>query len=378
MKTCIYLMAWLLCHVTTLSAQPHSTQLDYLQNHKDIAVREMLRTGIPASIILAQALLESGAGHNELALSANNHFGIQCGKSWTGSTFSQLTYNADGELEPGCFRVYPNAAASFRDHSNLIIAPDKIQRYRMLFQLATTDYYGWANGLQLTGFSNGGAYAEKLIRTIEDYGLYRYDAIFYMKGSLPARYWTTDVVETTAMNDALSTNEPNDETVFHSQIPSVERMNAQPRSEFGYQYRDPSTGTYDHQLAYSEQKTNEHYGIRHDQTANRSGALTADHSSGNRYTPYPGKIDSGFDNDQFAPSGQSPAVVLAAYLPADHGAGVNARPQPTLVRKVYHKVSRRETLSTIARQYRTTVQKLIYLNALGNGPVQSGMILQVS
>jgi uncharacterized FlgJ-related protein len=139
----------------------------YIQKYKEIAIREMHDYRIPASITLAQGILESNAGRSPLATEANNHFGIKCHKEWTGKTFIK-----DDETKNECFRKYDNPLESFRDHSCFLTQRD---RYKNLFKLDITDYKGWATGLKAAGYATNPAYAELLIRTIEKYTLDRYD-----------------------------------------------------------------------------------------------------------------------------------------------------------------------------------------------------------
>ena len=142
-------------------------KLDYIDKYSDIAIKEMKRTGVPASITLAQGILESNAGQSVLATKGNNHFGIKCHNDWKGKTM-KMDDNAPKE----CFRVYPNAEASFRDHSDFLRSRD---RYKSLFELKQTDYKGWARGLKKAGYATDSGYADKLITLIEDYELYRFD-----------------------------------------------------------------------------------------------------------------------------------------------------------------------------------------------------------
>ena len=142
-------------------------KLDYIDKYSDIAIKEMKRTGVPASITLAQGILESNAGQSVLATKGNNHFGIKCHNDWKGKTM-KMDDNAPKE----CFRVYPNAEASFRDHSDFLRSRD---RYKSLFELKQTDYKGWARGLKRAGYATDPGYADKLITLIEDYELYRFD-----------------------------------------------------------------------------------------------------------------------------------------------------------------------------------------------------------
>lgn len=139
---------------------------EYIYQYKDIAIEQMLRWKVPASITLAQGLLESGAGKSRLATKGNNHFGIKC-HGWTGGTIYQ-----DDDARNECFRAYTSAFESFEDHSRFLANG---QRYRSLFALKTTDYKGWARGLKKAGYATSPTYAESLIGIIQLYKLYKYD-----------------------------------------------------------------------------------------------------------------------------------------------------------------------------------------------------------
>lgn len=138
----------------------------YIDQYKDLAIAEMLKYNIPASITLAQGLLESGAGTSELTRSSNNHFGIKC-HNWKGAT----TRHDDDEKQE-CFRAYRDAYESYEDHSRFLASQP---RYKRLFELDVTDYKGWAKGLKNCGYATNPAYAKQLIGIIELYKLHRYD-----------------------------------------------------------------------------------------------------------------------------------------------------------------------------------------------------------
>lgn len=144
---------------------------EYIKTFKDIAIREMMIYRIPASITLAQGIYESNAGKSRLATEANNHFGVKCHKEWTGQTFIQ-----DDETKNECFRKYDNPEQSFRDHSCFLAQRD---RYKSLFSLDITDYKGWAKGLKQNGYATNPRYPEKLISTIEYFGLNKFDVADY-------------------------------------------------------------------------------------------------------------------------------------------------------------------------------------------------------
>lgn len=138
----------------------------YINLYRDLAIEQMLKFKIPASITLAQGLLESGAGYSELATKGNNHFGIKC-HGWTG----RKTYHDDDEAQE-CFRAYNNVYESYEDHSLLL---SRQPRYRSLFSLDGDDYKGWAHGLKKCGYATSPTYAQKLIGIIELYKLQQYD-----------------------------------------------------------------------------------------------------------------------------------------------------------------------------------------------------------
>lgn len=165
MKKLLFLLALL---PLSLFAQ-RITPEEYIQTYKDIAMREMRDHKIPASITLAQGLLESGAGNSALAREAKNHFGIKCHKGWDGDT-----YIMDDDEKDECFRKYDNAEESFVDHSLFLSTRN---RYAALFDLDITDYEGWAKGLKAAGYATNPKYAQLLIDRIKLYDLSKYDQI---------------------------------------------------------------------------------------------------------------------------------------------------------------------------------------------------------
>ena len=142
--------------------------INYIEKHSDLAVTHMKLYKIPASIKLAQGLLETGAGMSQFVKKSNNHFGIKCHADWKGD---KVYYNDDNPND--CFRKYKRVEDSYEDHSRFLSRP----RYASLFQLNITDYKAWAKGLQKCGYATDKAYANKLISIIELYGLYQYDNV---------------------------------------------------------------------------------------------------------------------------------------------------------------------------------------------------------
>lgn len=170
MKRIILFLTFLIAFIP-LNAQTEAQQKladAYLEKYAGFAVEEMLRSAVPASITLAQGMLESNYGRSELAVKANNHFGIQChGDAWKGKRYEHMDA---GELRQ--FRKYKSVLESYEDHSNFLL---KNKRYAFLFELERTDYKGWARGLKKAGYAEDPEYANKLIRVVEMFGLDAYD-----------------------------------------------------------------------------------------------------------------------------------------------------------------------------------------------------------
>lgn len=167
-KTIILAVSAFLGAVSLLAQTPSgSPQEKYIQAYSAIAVAEMQRTGVPASITLGQGILESSSGLSTLAVNGNNHFGIKCHSNWNGRTMYR-----DDDRKNECFRVYDTPQESFHDHSDFLRYRD---RYKFLFDLERTDYKGWAFGLKQAGYATDPGYAAKLIRIIEENNLSRFD-----------------------------------------------------------------------------------------------------------------------------------------------------------------------------------------------------------
>jgi flagellum-specific peptidoglycan hydrolase FlgJ len=167
----------------------------YIFQYKDIAMSNMKIYGIPASIILAQGILESGAGRGDLCIKANNHFGIKCHEGWTGES---VRHDDDSSQE--CFRKYDAPAGSFNDHALFLTGRS---RYASLFNLSKEDYKGWANGLRRAGYATDPKYPEKLISYIERYDLGQYDAVVMGKDYTPLEKQDTRIAAFDSQNQSL-------------------------------------------------------------------------------------------------------------------------------------------------------------------------------
>ncbi|MEO6868919.1 MAG: glucosaminidase domain-containing protein [Ginsengibacter sp.] len=165
MKNILLIISFCIFLSLDISAQ-RLTPEQYVATYKGLAIREMKRMGVPASITLAQGLLETEGGNSALLMRSNNHFGIKCKSNWTGDSVSH-----DDDAAGECFRVYKNAEDSYRDHSNFLKGSD---RYGFLFKLNPADYKGWAYGLKKAGYATNPNYPQILITNIEKYNLQQY------------------------------------------------------------------------------------------------------------------------------------------------------------------------------------------------------------
>src|SRR5579863_2154932 len=177
MKARIFLLAAAIVCSLKLSAQNPADISAYINTYKEAAISEMQRSGIPASIILAQGIHETEAGTSELVRKSNNHFGIKCKDNWTGS----VVYH-DDDARGECFRSYDNPLDSYKDHSDFLKTSS---RYAFLFKFDPTDYESWAYGLKKAGYATNIRYSQILIKLIEDYNLQQYTLIAMGKMSRP-------------------------------------------------------------------------------------------------------------------------------------------------------------------------------------------------
>lgn len=218
----------LLCVLFTLSTFANHVD-EYISNYKDIAQREMKRSKIPASIILAQGIHESSWGRGALALNSKNHFGIKCKDYWTGPTFyAEDDDYENGKLIKSCFRAYENVESSYIDHTDFLLNSD---RYQGLFLYDPTDYKSWAKGLKQCGYATDPRYAEKLIRIIETHQLYLFDLldvdVFVMEAPtffIPPQFLnhqSTNTIEDSSTEEVFTYHEEQIEeaSMFNYQVP---------------------------------------------------------------------------------------------------------------------------------------------------------------
>lgn len=198
-----HILTFLLLCVCLVSLGQRTNQAywSYIDKYKDWAIEQMNQYHIPASITLAQGLLESNAGRSTLATEANNHFGIKVGSSWTGPYVVKSDDRPDDK-----FRKYKSARESFIDHSKFL----QQKRYQGLYQLSKTDYKGWARGLKAAGYATNPAYADALIRVIEMYNLQQFDTGKYRSQKPTTTATTTQIVDEFWQRHKIYQNNKND------------------------------------------------------------------------------------------------------------------------------------------------------------------------
>lgn len=214
MKHCLGFL-FLVIGTQIAQAQSESTVV-YIEQYKKIAVQEMKRTGIPASITLAQGIVESNSGESNLAKKFNNHFGIKCKSDWKGETTFQ-----DDDTKQECFRVYPNAAASFKDHSDFL---KNRPNYAALFTLDPVDDSAWAYGLKKAGYATASDYPKKLLKIIDDYELSQYNFPELDNDELDSPVIEKPLIKSPVMKVVADTIAINKDTILTKEIvPTVKK-----------------------------------------------------------------------------------------------------------------------------------------------------------
>ena len=214
MKHCLGFL-FLVIGTQIAQAQSESTVV-YIEQYKKIAVQEMKRTGIPASITLAQGIVESNSGESNLAKKLNNHFGIKCKSDWKGETTFQ-----DDDTKQECFRVYPNAAASFKDHSDFL---KNRPNYAALFTLDPVDDSAWAYGLKKAGYATASDYPKKLLKIIDDYELSQYNFPELDNDELDSPVIEKPLIKSPVMKVVADTIAINKDTILTKEIvPTVKK-----------------------------------------------------------------------------------------------------------------------------------------------------------
>ncbi len=341
----------------TTSGNHNVVTLNYINRFKTIAKREMKEYGIPASITLAQGILESNSGESKLAREANNHFGIKCADNWTGKRYLQ-----DDDHKNECFRVYDNPEDSYRDHSKFLA---KRRRYAFLFRLPLTDYEAWAKGLKQADYATDKSYPQKLIYLIEKYHLDKYDREVLDEMKIKPRE--------TAKNDENSKGE---KIIY--EVKAGETLYTISR-KFGIPVREIKDlnnlvdfDIYEGQILVlkipeekaqnmEDQEETEPQSDGNDNNDGQTGQPTAKDTTQTVTQPNPQAVQS---IEQVSPTQEQQAVETPA-----------APAQATPVRGTKHTVQPKETLFGIARQYGVSVESIRRANNLSDNNLKVGQIL---
>ncbi|MGB3801152.1 MAG: glucosaminidase domain-containing protein [Lewinella sp.] len=434
---CLILFSTLSANPTFIwTAEENSEQEAYIERFKRIAMEEMERSGVPASIKLAQGILESNSGKSYLARTAKNHFGIKCGSSWKGDAVYREDddYDDRGRLTKSCFRRYHNADASYVAHSEFLRDPNKAFRYGFLFRLEPTDYKSWAKGLRKAGYATNPRYPELLITLIERHQLDQYDVpgqIDPIDVEVSVEDAITGILNTNDVNYYVSGAPVNLQSVAQQVDVSVRRLldyNEQLVSEnqtvpanerifLQKKRRSYRGGDRYHTVAAGEDLYDiaQRYGIRVSNLArrNRLGEQARPAAGeqiklrGWKVRNSPRLAQAGTGPDPMAPSTPGRTVEPATtdddgFL--DMGAPVSPNtpipepdPQPTVEPEqpviippttipptspnqpaaVYHAVTSGETLYAISRRYGVSIEDIRRLNSLSGNTISVGQQLRI-
>lgn len=351
------LSAFVLVLMSTMVLRSQTQTIkQYIDSFKQVAMIEMVEYKIPASITLAQGLLESGSGNSRLAKQGNNHFGIKCKKDWTGCTILE-----DDDALQECFRCYKTAEESYKDHSRFL---KENKRYAALFQLSITDYKGWAAGLLTAGYATNQKYSELLIRTIEKNGLASFDTLI-VNGFNP-----------------YSTVVPAKIEIVDNKVPSTV---VQPNQTVG-SIAEASDKTAKKISKYNDltyHKQIEPGDVLYLKPKKRKASVES-HKVGDGETmweisqKYAIKINSLYKKNLMVPGTEPKAgVVLQLQSKAASRPDTGRLEIKKELENEYHTVGAGETLYSISRIYGIKVEELIAMNSIINNQIQPGQRLLV-
>mgnify|MGYP001213457027 CR=1 FL=1 len=358
MKKAFVIFSLMIVSVVSANAQTMTVR-QYIDTFKQIAMIEMLEYKIPASITLAQGLLESGSGNSRLAKQGNNHFGIKCKKDWTGCTILE-----DDDAVGECFRCYKTAEESYKDHSKFL---KENKRYAALFTLEISDYKGWAEGLLKAGYATNQKYAELLIRTIEKNNLAQYDTMI-LNGYNP--YSTVvpakiDIVYNKVPSTVVQPNQTV-ETIAEAYDKSERKLMKYNDLKF-HGPIEPGDVLY---LRPKKRKAS----VESHKVQEGEGMWEISQK-------YAIKINTLYKKNLMVPGTEpKPGTIIQLQHKADSrpDTGRINQAEQTVVETEIHTVGDGETLYSISRIYGLTVEELIAINGLDNTQIKTGQKLKVS
>jgi LysM repeat protein len=382
MKTIVSIIV---CFIVTTAQGQRMTPEQYIATYKDAAVAEMKRLGVPASIILAQGILETECGNSDLVRRSNNHFGIKCKSTWTGES---VRHTDDAPNE--CFRKYNSAADSYKDHSDYLY---NTPRYASLFKLPSTDYRGWAYGLKAAGYATNPRYPQILISNIEKYNLQQYNEPLSAESqaALIAKMGVTEAVK--QPKEIITAAEPKKESnLFQKLFSGKKNKNNQYfnklRAVMAFNGTSLLAIATEHDIALT--KLLEYNDLAADGLVKGDQwiYLEKKHKEGNR------DLYTSLQNETLHEVSQNNGVQLAML------AAYNALPENVLVKKGEvirlrpgaqapvraaevaiirtHEVQPKEGLYTISRKYNVSVEELKEWNKLSSNDLQMGQQLIIA
>lgn len=371
---------------------------NYIRTHEHTTIAEMERTGVPASIKMAQAILESADGTSYLAINGNNHFGIKCGSKWKGKTIYRKDDDRDknGNLIASCFRKYDSAKTSFKAHSDFL---RDNRRYAFLFDYKKTDYRRWARGLKQAGYATSKTYADKLIRIIEEHNLYHLDRKTTRHPILATTQTPKPSTLPSTSNNSSSQNAGKAGKVFvFNGIKTVKAKNKEDYSKIAKQQAIPlgrllkyndikkNTPLTKGDFVFLQPKRGTFKGKRNKHKVNGNETM---HAISQRYGI---KLSSLYKKNMLQ-QGQQPAngqyIALKKKLkkaPKLRSKTVKTKAstlkkKPEVGRKTakqyFHIVESGDTLWAIAKKYDTSVERLKVLNKLNSNLLRKGQRLKI-
>ena len=398
-KLTILFIAFIVCHSGI--AQNSPVIKDYINTFREIAIEEMLRTGVPASITLAQGIHETMAGQSELVKKSNNHFGIKCKSDWKGESVSH-----DDDARGECFRKYDDPFQSYRDHSDFL---KNRSHYSFLFKLEPTDYEGWSYGLKKAGYATNPKYPQILIKLIRDYDLQEYTllAMERMKGGNNDAMVRTAVsissetergakavqaVEINAANypegifkinntkvtiikkstSYLKIADDNNITLARLfEFNDMKPLDIAEKDHILYLQRKRKSGASDEHVVASGETL--HY-ISQIQGIRLTNLLEYNSLQGNEQLP---------EGTKLSLKGPGPAIKLFGFLEKKSDNSLTpttasqSKPEPPKEKIVYHTVLPKQTMYSIAKQYNVTVDDVMRWNELSSTNLKEGQQIRI-
>ena len=369
-KTIVIILLVLFQNATAQNANV----LKYIETYKVLAISEMKRTGIPASITIAQGILETESGNSELVIKSNNHFGIKCKSTWTGET----VYHNDDERGE-CFRKYNTAEESYRDHSNFLRSSE---RYASLFNLNSDDYKGWAHGLKKAGYATNPRYPYILINSIEKYNLHQYTLLgnsaesVFDKGEVKT---ATDQEQTITMNPQVINSNEEESSLKKTKYKSIEAVDVPAGTSLLaiatrfkialsklLEYNDLSQDglLIERQWIFLEKKLKEG---EQDQIVTRRGQSLHDVAQENAI-----QMESLLKYNDIKHDEAIPAKTMIALRP---GIALQQIEVPETQAKKFHEVLPREGLYAISKKYNVSVKDIKAWNNLADDQLRVGQQL---